>query len=245
MKNIYLCLIFMALANISFGQDSLNFETEIVFKTTGSAPMKVYELVKEKYIYYGATYDSDGYGHTHYPYSGTSYEREYLLTAPGRIFVPNNKEVSYVVVDTKDWVSTRFLVTTDGKRQVWNLVPTGKNYKLGKKAVVIGVVGLLTSGALFAIAVSQDLKYKASIESYKMDLDFYSRTGINPSEKMDMTLSSVGSPFSFQSSSAPVKPADNRMGYGIPVVASSISLIAVITGISTMFRNSPRAERVE
>lgn len=254
MKNIYFLILIVSFTNLSFGQDTLM--TEIVFKSNGSNPVKVYKLIKEKYIYYGSShsdFDSDHLTHSHYPNTGTSYEREYLLTAPGRTFVPNSKEVSYVIVDNKEKVSTRFTTTTDGRRQVWNLVPAGKNYKTGKRTFIMGAVGLVASGVLFAVAFSQDLKYRADMESYRMDLDFYNRTGINPSGSANslpfsltyaQSLLPSGSPL-YPASSAPKPPSDNRMGYGIPVISSTISLTAMIAGLRMVFKNSPRAERIE
>lgn len=250
MKNIYFLILIVSFTNLSFGQDTLM--TEIVFKSNGSNPVKVYKLVKEKYIYYGSShtdFDSDHLTHSHYPNTGTSYEREYLLTAPGRTFVPNSKEVSYVIIDNKEKVSTRFTTTTDGRRQVWNLVPAGKNYKTGKRTFIMGAVGLVASGVLFAVAVSQDLKYRADMNSYRMDLDFYNRTGVNFSGTAN--LQPYGQSFLisgsslYPASSAPKPPSDNRMGYGIPVISSTISLTAMIAGLRMVFKNSPRAERIE
>jgi hypothetical protein len=254
MKNIYILVLIVCFTIPSFGQDSLM--TEIVFKTSGPNPLKVYKLVKEKYIYYGSghtDFDSDRLTHSHYPNTGISYEREYLLTAPGKIFIPTNKEVSYVIVDNKEKVSTRFTTTTDGRRQVWNLVPAGKNYKTGQKIFTMGVVGLLASGVILAVAVSQDHKYKADMNSYRMDLDFYNKTGINPSATANLQPASLAYAQGFlpsgsslySSGSAPKPPSDNRMGYGIPVISSTVSLTAMIAGIRMMFRNSPRAERIE
>jgi hypothetical protein len=237
MKNIYLLILVVSFANLSFGQDTL--KTEIVFTTDGSNPVKVYKVIKENHFYYASgnsIFDSDNIGHTHYPSIGTSYEREYLLTAPGRIFVPNNKEVSYVIVDNNDMVRTRFTTTTDGRRQVWNLVPVGKNYKTGQRTFVLGLAGLLASGALYIFAVSQDLNYKADVNHYKMAHDFYSRTGINPDKQIF---------FSHASSSPPNPPSDNRMGYGIPVLSSTLSIAAIITGMRMKFKHSPRAEKIE
>ncbi len=254
MKNIYFFILIVSFTNLSFGQDTLM--TEIVFKSNGSNPVKVYKLAKEKYIYYGSShtdFDSDHLNHSHYPNTGISYEREYLLTAPGKIYVPNNNEVSYVIVDNKEKVSTRFTTTTDGRRQVWNLVPAGKNYKTGKRTFIIGTIGLMASGVLFAVAVSQDLKYKADMNSYRTDLDFYNRTGINPfstvnsqplNQPYGQSFLPSGSPL-YPVSSAPKPPSDNRMGYGIPVLSSTISLTAMIAGLRMVFKNLPRAERIE
>lgn len=254
MKSIYFLVLILSFTNLSFGQDTTM--TEIVFKTNGSSPLKVYKLVKEKYFYYGSSYydlNSSTESHSHYPYTGVSYEREYLLTAPGRILVPHNKELSYVVVDSKDRVCTQFTTTTDGRKQVWNLVPAGKLYKTGKKSIIIGAMGMLASGFLYSMAASQNLKYKGEVDAYRMKRDFYNHTGINPANP-DLFTQPLGTDYAqralnlsslYPVSSTPVPPADNRMGYGIPVLTSTISLGAIVTGIHLMIRHSPKAERIE
>lgn len=267
MKNIYYLLFLFVFTGLSFGQDSL--KTEIVFKATDNSSLKVYRIMKKKYIYYPSSYsyynsdygshnhsDFHSHSHYHYPATGVSYQEEYLLTAPASTFLPNNSEISFVVVDNSSNVTAGFITTTDGKRQVWNLVPTGKGYKTGKGLVVLGVAGAITSGILAAIAVSHQMQYKHEMNSYETKKMFQS--GYNHfSAPTVTTLSSsividgqsitipAGTNISLPTSQMPSPPKDNRMGFGVPIICSSISFATILTGLRMISKNSPRAERIE
>lgn len=227
MKNICVLLVLIFFSLTVTGQDSL--KTEIVFKTVGNKPFKVYLLQKEKYIFYGrSSFESDNLpDDRYYPREGISYEREYLLTAPNSAFLPNNKEISFVVMEEQGSLHTRFTTTTNGKKQEWNLVPTGKNYKLGSTTLLLGLSGMLVSGVLFALEGQRQFSYKQEMDQYHTQSKFLA----------GMVLINPGM--------APALPHDKRKGFTVPVITSAISLTAIVAGLNTMFRNSPRVERVE
>lgn len=226
MKHIYTLLIMIVIAFSAFGQDTL--KTEIVINTESQTPIKIYKLSNEKIIFYGENnYGMEQNSTSTYPYKGTSYEREFLSFAPTTLSVPQNREVSFVVVDEKASVNMRFTTITGERKQVWNIIPAGLNYNKGRRNVLLGIAGLVTSGILFGVAIYQN-------EAYKMDRNHYVST-----VKMHSTFP-TGS-----SLPDPVKPNDRRMGFTIPVLTTSVSLVSIIAGSRMVLKNSPKIYRIE
>jgi hypothetical protein len=218
MKNFYFQLLFLVLPALCYGQDSL--QTEIVFKTVNSANVKIYRIYDETQII------MTEYSHHHHNIQGTSFKKEYLLTAPGSIMLPKNFEGSFMMVDSKNSLSNAFTITADGKKQTWQLQPTGSKYKSGRATLWIGAGATLLSTALLMYAGYQSTSHQSDISSYESNLKIYN---MNPT-----FFNNPGPP-----------PKDHRIGYVIPSISVGISITAVIVGIRTMINNYPKATRIE